>query len=99
MSDVEPMEVIHMRPGERSFSSYGVTRESDGYIVVARHVVVAVEGDAHHGDHAEELVGDVEGLDGGAHHGVRDELTEHHAHRDEDGEDGDDGDVLQRVHG
>ena len=60
---------------------------------------MAVEGDAHDGDDAEELVGDVEGLDGGVDGGVGDELTEHHAHGDEDGEDGQHGHVLQRVHG
>lgn len=75
-----------------------MTEDGEADVVVARHVVVAVEGYAHDGDDAEELGGDVERLDGGVDHRVRNELTEDHAHRDEDGENGDDGDVLQGVH-
>ena len=79
------------------FELLGVRERRESDVVVARDVVVAVEGDAHHGDHAEDLRGEVPELDGGVDGGMGGEGDGDHAGGDEDGEDGDHGDVLQRI--
>ena len=92
------MEVIHMRPGERFFNSY-MREGARRYVVVAGHVVVAVEGDAHDGQGEEVTRSDVPDLNGGVHDGMTGELEEYHTHSDEDRHDREDTDVTEGIHG
>lgn len=73
-------------------------RRNRGNVVIAGDVVVAVEGDAHHGNDAENAGGEAAELHGGTDDGVRREGGGDDAGGDQDGEDGHDGDVLEGVH-
>lgn len=73
-------------------------RGEGGYVVVARHVVVAVEGHAHHRDDADDARCDVHQLHRRVHRGVGREGHGDHAGGDENGEDRHDGDVFERIH-
>lgn len=59
---------------------------------------MAVEGDAHHGDDADDARCDVHELHGRVHRRVGREGHGDHAGGDEDGEDRHHGDVFQRIH-